>query len=84
MAVAILYLALVGEYGGDTGTGIFPSLLDQLSGIDQRTCEEVNIAVTEQIQTAIDDYEAKLDEIKDKWDKILDASLCLRQLLRSG
>ena len=29
-------------------------------------------AVTDQIQSAIDDYEAKLEEIQEKWDKILD------------
>ncbi len=34
---------------------------------------EVDIeAVTDQIQSAIDDYEAKLEEIQEKWDKILD------------
>lgn len=29
-------------------------------------------AVTDQIQNAIDDYEAKLEEIQEKWDKVLD------------
>ena len=29
-------------------------------------------AVTEQIQTAIDDYESKLEEIREKWDQVLD------------
>lgn len=35
-------------------------------------------AVTDQIQSAIDDYEAKLEEIQDKWDKILDQNKQVR------
>ena len=50
MTGAVFYLALVGEDGGDTIAGILPSFLNQFGSIDQRTCEQIYIAITEHLQ----------------------------------